>query len=102
MAKLYELASLVRSKNAGPFVITFDILFNDRETYERVKGSGAITQEVVAGLYGLPADDVKFFVCDNALAFKASFRRPVFQGDIGDCDNHAGQQFAPLLDIEIP
>jgi hypothetical protein len=45
---------------------------------------------------------VKFFVCDNALAFKASIPRPVFQGDLLDSDNHGGQQYAPLMDIEVP
>ena len=27
--KLAELASLIRSKNAGPFILTFDIMFLD-------------------------------------------------------------------------
>ncbi|MBI4182720.1 MAG: DUF4387 domain-containing protein [Proteobacteria bacterium] len=102
MAKLYELASLVRSKNAGPFALTFDILFNRQEDFERVKRSGAVSGQAVARLYGVSANEVRFFVCDNARAFKASIRRPTFQGDIGDCDNHGGQQFAPLLDIDIP
>jgi hypothetical protein len=102
MPKLYELADLVRSKNAGPFVYTFDILFNDRADFERVKKSGVLDREVFASLYGLRPEEVKFFVCDNAYAFKASMRRPIFQGDIGDTDNHGGQQFAPLLDIEVP
>jgi hypothetical protein len=31
MTKLAELASLVRSKNAGSFVLTFDVLFDDRD-----------------------------------------------------------------------
>jgi hypothetical protein len=46
--------------------------------------------------------EVKFFVCDNALAFKASIPRPNFQGDPRDSDHHGGQQSAPLMDIEIP
>lgn len=33
---------------------------------------------------------------------KASIPRPVFQGDIRDSDNHGGQQYAPLMDIDIP
>jgi Domain of unknown function (DUF4387) len=31
MATLGELAKLVRSKNAGPFWLTIDIMFNDRD-----------------------------------------------------------------------
>lgn len=102
MATLGELARLIRSKNAGPFELTFDIMFAKPEVYEHVRDSGALTREVVAAQYGLSPDEVKFFVCDNALAFKASIPRPNFQGDLRDSDNHGGQQYAPLMDIEIP
>jgi hypothetical protein len=102
MATLGALARLIRSKNAGPFELTFDIMFAKQEIYQHVKDSGALTREVVAARYGLPADEVKFFICDNALAFKASIPRPNFQGDLFDSDNHDGQQYAPLMDIEIP
>lgn len=101
MTKLYKLASLIRSKNAGPFQITFDIMFNDAEKYERVKRSGAVSREAVAGIYGLAPHDVLFFFCDNALAVKASIPRPIFQGDLGDTDCHGGQQYAPLMEIDI-
>ena len=45
---------------------------------------------------------MKFFYCDNACAIKASIPRPYFQGDLLDSDGHGGQQYAPLMDIEIP
>jgi len=102
MTALAELARLIRSKNAGPFELTFDIMFDDQPTYERVKQSGAVTREVIAARYGLKPDHVKFFYCDNALAIKASIPRPCFQGDPRDSDGHGGQQYAPLMDIEIP
>ena len=102
MTTLANLARLIRSKNAGPFELTFDIMFEDAATYERVKRSGAVNREVVAKHYGLPAADVKFFFCDPALAIKASIPRPYFQGDLRDSDGHGGQQYAPLMDIEIP
>lgn len=102
MTTLAELARLIRSKNAGPFELTFDVMFEDEPTYERVKRSGALSREVVARRYGLEPDAVKFFFCDNAFAIKASIPRPVFQGDPRDSDGHGGQQYAPLMDIEIP
>ncbi len=102
MTALASLARLIRSKNAGPFELTFDIMFDDASTYRRVKESGALTRETVALRYGLSASQVKFFLCDNALAIKASIPRPVFQGDPRDSDGHGGQQYAPLMDIEIP
>ena len=101
MAKLGELASLIRSKNAGPFVLTFDIMFNDKALYERVKASGRVNAGVVASKYGLPEKDVLFFFVDNALAIKASIPRRAFQGDPRDADGHGGQQYALLMDIDI-
>ena len=102
MTQLAELARLIRSKNAGPFELTFDIMFDDGETYDRVKRSGKITQDVVASLYSLPKSEVKFFFCDHARAIKATIPRPYFQGDPLDSDSHGGQQYAPLMGIEIP
>ena len=102
MTALAKLARLIRSKNAGPFELTFDIMFEDAATYERVKRSGAVTREAVAARYNVPAGKVKFFLCDHAYAIKASIPRPYFQGDPRDSDGHGGQQYAPLMDIEIP
>ena len=102
MTMLGELAQLIRSKNAGPFELTFDIMFDDAATYERVKRSGAVSREMIATKYGLPAGKVKFFFCDSALAIKASIPRPSIQGDLTDADGHGGQQYAPLMDINIP
>jgi hypothetical protein len=77
-------------------------MFEDEARYRRVQRSGALSREAVAKLYGLPPEKVKFFYCDNAFAVKASIPRPAIQGDIYDSDGHGGQQYAPLMDIEIP
>jgi Domain of unknown function (DUF4387) len=100
--KLFQCASLIRSKNAGPFALTFDVMFSNSEDYERVKRSGVLTAERFAYLYGLPVGEVDAFECDQAQAFKFSIARPRTQGDFGDADMHGGQQYAPLLDIEVP
>jgi hypothetical protein len=101
MTKLSHLASLIRSKNAGPFMLTFDIMFNEKAVYERVKASGRIDAKIVADKYGLPEKDVSFFFVDNALAIKASIPRRAFQGDLRDADGHGGQQYPLLMDIDI-
>ena len=51
---LRELAQVIRSKNAGPFELTFDIIFDRKAAYEEVKASGALTAEKLAGLYNIP------------------------------------------------
>ena len=100
--KLAELASLIRSKNAGPFILTFDIMFPDGDSYLRAKKSGALTIARFAELFRCQEKHILFFECDNARAFKFSIPRPIVQGNLGDGDMHGGQQFIPLMDIEIP
>ncbi len=102
MAKLWEVTKLVRSKNAGPFVLTFDIMFDDAELYEQVRDSGVLSKQLVAEIYQQDEADVLFFQCDKALAIKFSFPRPIASGDLGDSDCFGGQQYAPLLEIEVP
>lgn len=93
----------LRSKNAGPFEVTLDIVFEDRMVYERVKADGLITREDVAELYEIPVSDVRVFVYyDPAKAIKATLRRPIHSGGVGDRDVYGAQQYAPLLGIEIP
>lgn len=100
--QLYEMASLIRSKNAGAFVLTFDVLFDSEEKYRRVRDSGVLNAEEFARRYGVSHNEVRFFACDNALAFKISMPRPLPSGDPGDADLHGGQQAAALYDIEVP
>jgi hypothetical protein len=100
--KLAELSSLIRSKNAGPFVLTFDIMFPDYESYQRVKQAAVLTPRKFAELFHCAESIVQFFECDNARAFKFSIPRPLSQGELGDGDLHGGQQFVLLMDIEVP
>lgn len=102
MTTLGKLARLIRSKNAGPFVLTFDIMFDREDDYVHVRDSGVVTRERIAQIYGLPPEHVQFFYCDHARALKASIPRPTTQGDVSDSDGHGGQQYAPLMDLEIP
>ena len=98
--KLSELAKTVRSKNAGVDLITFDIIFNDRATYERVKRSRILTRESVCALYRLPPERIADFVeFDPANAIKFTIYRLRPSGSPGDPDIFGAQQYAPLLDI---
>lgn len=101
--RLADLARVVRSKNAGPFEVTFDLIFPDRETYERVRRTGYFTRERVAALYRIPLAavyDVVFF--DPAFALKLTIARQRAQGSVGESDTYGAQQHAPLLDVELP
>jgi hypothetical protein len=102
VAKLKEIAKACKSKNAGPFFITLDIMFDDPALFERVRGTGIISAMLIARLYGVEEEDVLFTEYPPALAWKATLPRPVASGAVGDVDVYGAQQHAPLLDIEIP
>ena len=105
MAKLKELAKVIRSKNAGPFEITFDVIFSDEKAYQRVKSSGVLTQEFICRLYNVnPSDLIVCMFFDPAQAFKFTLKRNnnSAQGSIGERDTFGAQQHAPLMEIEIP
>lgn len=100
---LRNIAKVVRSKNAGPFEITLDIVFKTREDFEAVRKSGVITRELVSELYNVPTQAIitfGFFELVNAV--KITLPRPRVQGGIGETDMHAAQQHVPLQEIKIP
>ena len=100
---LRDIAKVVGSKNAGPFEITFDIIFKSKEDYEAVKRSGVITKEMVSELYNVPTQAiVTFGFFDLVNAVKITLPRPRVQGGIGETDMHAAQQHVPLQEIRIP
>ena len=102
MPKLKDIAKACKSKNAGPFELTLDVLFHDLETFERVRRSGRITPEVIAALYSVRPEDVLFTEYPPAFAYKATIRRRIPSGAVGDTDVYGAQQHAYLLDIDIP
>ncbi len=102
MAKLKEIAKACKSKNAGPFELTLDVMFDDLATFEKVRASGVINPALVARLYGVKESEVLFTVYPPALAFKATIPRRIASGAIGDTDIYGAQQHALLLDLEVP
>ncbi len=102
MTTLFDLCSLIRSKNAGPFVLTFDLMFRDEEKYLRVKKAQPVDAMLMARLYGVAPEAITVVYHDNARAIKVSMPRPVFQCDLGDSDCYGGQQYVPLLSIPVP
>ena len=102
MARLGDIARVCKSKNAGPFQLTVDVVFDDVALYQRVKHSGVLCAELFARLYGVSAGKVLFTPYDAACAFKATFPRLLSSGDVGDTDVYGCQQHAPLLDVELP
>jgi hypothetical protein len=91
----------VRSKNAGPFTVTFDLFFPDAETFHDVQRRAVITPDVVGRLYGLDPAVVKVHWFEPALAVKVAVPRLVPGGAPGDTDVAGGQQYVPLLSLPL-
>jgi hypothetical protein len=100
--KLSEIAKTIRSKNAGVDKITFDVIFPDRATYDRVRESGVLSRASICRIFGIDTaqitDHVEF---DPALAIKFTIYRRTPSGSPGDADIFGSQQYGPLLDIEV-
>ena len=60
--KLTDIAGVIRSKNAGPYMITLDILFKDKTIYEQFKSAGLMTKETAAELYGISEDSIQSII----------------------------------------
>lgn len=103
MSALRDLAQVIRSKNAGPFEITYDVMFTNPAVYARVRDSGALTRIRMAELFRLADDEITY--CDffePALAFKLTHIRRGDQGGVNERDTFGAQQHAPLLGLIIP
>jgi hypothetical protein len=105
---LGALASVLRSKNAGPFEITFDVMFATEDEYNLVKQSGILSAKSAADVLGLPEDDVVWCgYFDPARAFKVTVPRilggrRVASGSFMEKDVHAAQRYLPLMYMKLP
>jgi len=99
MTRLADFARVVRSKNAGPTLVTIDVLFADAAQLERALP--AFEPAAIAALYGLAAGEVRIIPYRPALAIKVVMPRRLVAGEPGDRDVYGAQQHAPLLGLQV-
>ena len=98
--KLKDIAQVIRSKNAGPYELTLDILLKEQEMFEKLRAANIINKQVIAKLYCIDEADVLSIVYfPNAKAIKATIVRPMPSGALGERDVYGAQQHAPLVDF---
>lgn len=102
MARIRDIAQVCKSKNAGPFELTLDVVFKDRQMFEKVRATNVLNAGLFARLYNVKPEQVLFTIYPAGCAFKGTIPRRVSSGDVGDTDVYGAQQHAPLLDVEIP
>lgn len=99
--RLRDMARVIRSKNAGPCLLTFDLMFPGPDEFAFVRGRLDRLRGEVARRYRVSENDVRVIDYAPAQAVKVTIPREVVSGDIGDRDVYGAQQHAPFLDIEL-
>lgn len=99
--KLYDIAFVCRSKNAGPFQVTIDLMFDTAESYKKVIDSPAFTVENIARLYHAAPGDAAIKTFERILTVKVVLPRGSSSGSPGDTDVYGSQQHFPLGNMEI-
>ncbi|MCL2753315.1 MAG: DUF4387 domain-containing protein [Defluviitaleaceae bacterium] len=98
MYKLIDQVDVVRSKNSGPYELTFDIMFKDKGHFDAFVDKQVMTEAVFAQLYGINVDMVKSVISfAPSKAVKITIVRPMASGDLGEKDIYGAQQHSPLL-----
>ena len=97
-----QAARVIRSKNAGPFELTLDIMFKNKHYFDLFRRRRLITARKIAALYNVrPRDILGIIYFEPARAVKITLRRYLPSGAPGDGDIYGAQQHAPLLDLNF-
>lgn len=99
MKKLIEYTKILRSKNAGPLYITFDLIFNTREDMKYV--SERLTKEAIAGAYDVKVEKIDIIPYEIVNSIKITFPRKNISGSLADNDIYGCQQHIPLSNLEV-
>lgn len=101
MAELWEITKLIRSKNASPWELTIDIMFDDQDNYRRAANSFLARHETYARIYRVDESKIQVFLHPMALALKVSMPRPSPAGGLNETDVFGGQFHSPLVHLDI-
>ena len=94
MKTVSKITKIVRSKNAGPFWITVDLFFKDKNSF--LYACENISNEKVSNILKIKKKQLKRFEIENLKVIKFSFPRKYTQGSRLDRDIH-GASFAILF-----
>ncbi len=95
--KLKEAVKVLRSKNAGVWHITIDIVFKNKDLYEKSKAR--LNRDYFCRLFNRKSLD--YFECDGINTLKISFLRNTSAGSLNDVDCLGANFYIPLLGVEI-
>ena len=99
MKKLIDYTKILRSKNAGPLFITFDLIFNTKEDMKYVEER--LAKEDISKAYEVAVEKIDIIAYDVVNSIKITFPRKNISGSLNDNDIYGCQQHMPLANIEI-
>ncbi|OWT63893.1 DUF4387 domain-containing protein [Candidimonas nitroreducens] len=102
MIRLQDVASVLRSKNAGAFVLTIDIIFKEKVDYEKIVVGGLLQPHQIAAAYHVRSSDVLITPYPEVLSLKVTMPRHIGSGDLSDSDVYGAQQHVPLMLLDLP
>ncbi|WQF90036.1 Putative acyclic terpene utilization [Colletotrichum destructivum] len=105
---LSDISRVLRSKNAGPYEITMDVMFESQAVFDAVEASGLLSPANVAEALRVRPEDIVwsgFFA--PALAFKVTIPRfragkMASAGSFMENDIHGSQQHLGLSVMKLP
>ncbi|KAF6826683.1 caib baif family enzyme [Colletotrichum plurivorum] len=106
---LSDIATVLRSKNAGPYEITIDVIFESKATFRDVKESKLLSREKIAKALEIAENDIVWMgFFEPALAFKVTIPRVrggkkaaaggFIENDIHGSQQHLGLATLPLIE----
>ena len=99
MKKLIDYTKILRSKNAGPLFITFDLIFNTKEDMEYVEQR--LKKSDISKAYDVEEGKIDIISYGVVNSIKITFPRKNISGSLADNDIYGCQQHMPLASIEI-
>ena len=101
MPKLSEVVPRIRSKVAGPFWVTVDLFFDDKERFNKYHDHPALQPDNLARIYETKPELVTRYPVESLSMMKISYPRQAAQGGVVERDLHSGQQYVYLLDLDL-
>lgn len=101
MASLREACDLFRSRNAGAFLLTLDIVPASAELFDRLQADRTLESCEVARRLGVSPSEMRVTYYRQGNAIKITIPRRVSGGGPDDHDVDGAQQFVVLLDLTV-
>ena len=97
--KLIDCTKILRSKNAGPLFITFDLIFHNDEDMNYVGKN--LTKEAISKAYNVDTSKIDIIFFEQVKSIKITFPRKYVSGNILDSDIYGCQMHMPLANIDV-